>query len=132
MKNFLKSVFEGTGISPTKVCLQAFAQNFEKAINVEWYDKKDYFEAIFYKDNIEHIAMFDKTGNLLEYKLYLPEGYLPELIKNKVEAKGEIMNTVMRNKGNKVEYEVIVRDKELNRYVLTLSDVGSLCEEKKL
>lgn len=132
MKDFLKKVFQGTGISPTKVCLKAFNQNFENALNVEWYNKEDYFEAIFYKDNLEHIAMFDKAGNLIEYKLYLPEGYLPEPIKNKVEAKGEIMNALMRNKGNMVEYEVIVRDKALNRYVMTLSDVGNLHEEKKL
>lgn len=132
MNKFLKNVIEGNGITPSAIFLHAFNQNFENAVNVEWYDKGEFFEAIFYKDKMEHIAIFNLTGRLLEYKLYLPEGYLPEPIKKRVEEKGEIMNAVMRNKGNMVEYEVIVRDKELIRHLITLSDVGCLLGEQKL
>ncbi|MBC8321069.1 MAG: hypothetical protein H8E34_10130 [Bacteroidetes bacterium] len=132
MNDFLKKVLKGNGISPSRVCLQAFNHNFENAVNVEWYNKKNYLEAIFYKDNIEHIAIFNLNGNLIEYKLFLPEGYLPASIIKIVEAKGEIMNAVMRNKGNMVEYEIIVRDGKLNRHLITLSDIGILIEEKIL
>ncbi len=132
MKDFLKKVTKGIGISPSKICLHAFNQNFKDAINVDWYSKGDYYEAVFYKENLEHIAIFSLSGSLIEYKLYLPEGYLPLPIKNMAETIGEIMNAVMRNKGNMVEYEIIVRDSKLTRHLITLSDIGSLIEEKIL
>ena len=81
---------------------------------------------------MEHIAIFSLTGILTEYRQNLPTDFIPESIKNTVLLKGEIMNSVMRNKGNMLEYEVIVRDKELNRYLITLSDIGRIIEEKKL
>ena len=132
MKDFLRKVTRGNGVSPSKICLHAFYQNFKDAINVDWYNRDGYYEAIFYKENLEHIAIFSLTGSLIEYKLYLPEGFLPLPIKNMAETMGEIMNAVMRNKGNMVEYEIIVRDDKLNRHLITLSDIGILLEEKIL
>jgi len=132
MNNFLKNVMEGSGITPSGICLHAFNQNFENAINVEWFNKKKYFEAVFYKDNLEHIATFSLDGDLIEYRLYLPEGYLPLPLKTKVQLKGEIMNSVLRNKGNRLEYEIIYRDAALTRFLITLSDLGAVLEEKKL
>jgi len=132
MNNFLKNVVEGNGVSPSDICLKSFNENFEDAINIEWFKKENNFEAIFYKNNLEHIAIFSLTGILMEYRLNLSADFLPEPIKNIVLSKGEIMNYVMRNKGNKIEYEVIVRDKELNRKLITLLDIGVIIEEKKL
>lgn len=132
MKKFLRKVIEGNGIQPSEICLQSFKENFKEAINIEWFNKGDHFEAIFYKNNLEHIAVFSLSGVLIEYRLNLPTDYLPEPITKNAMAKGEIMNAVMRNKGNMVEYEVIVRDQGLNRYMLLFSDIGDLIEEKKL
>ena len=130
--NFLRKVIKGTGITPTALCIEAFNLNFRNAVNVEWYNKGDLFEAIFYKDNIEHIALFNTDGILQEYTQYLPEGYLPESMKNILETRGEVMNSVLKNKGNTIEYEVIYRDKELNRYLINFSDIGKVLEEKRL
>ena len=132
MNNFLKKVVEGKGVSPSDICLQSFKENFEYAVDIEWFNKTDYFEAIFYKSNLEHIAIFSLAGVLTEYLLNLPSDYLPEPIKNKALVRGEIMNSVMRNKGNMLEYEVIVKDKGMNRFQILFSDVGNLIEEKKL
>ncbi len=132
MNNFLKNIIEGNGITPSNICLEAFQQNFENAINVEWFEKTDSYETIFYKDNLEHIATYSKLGILLEYKVNLHDGYLPEAIKNIAEEKGEIMNSVMINKGNRVEYEVIVRNVQLTRYLLNITDIGTVLQEKKL
>jgi len=133
MEDFLKKVIEGTGIKPSEVVLQSLNHNFNNFTNVEWYDKGECVEAIFYKDKLEHIAKFDLKGSLIEYRIYLPKGYLPENLKEIVTAKGgEIMNVIIRNKGNSIEYEVIIRDKELSRYLIRLSEVGGLLEKKKL
>ena len=132
MKNFLRRVIEGNGVLPTEICLKSFTENFKDAINIEWFNKEDHFEAIFYKNNLEHIAVFSLSGVLIEYRLNLPTDYLPEPITKNALAKGEIMNAVMRNKGNMIEYEVIVRDTVLDRHMLLFSDIGGLIEEKKL
>ncbi len=132
MDKFLKNVVEGNGDSPSVVCLQSFNQNFKQAINVEWFRKDNRYEAIFYKDNLEHIALFSLTGSLIEYRINVPSDYLPASITRLLSSKGEIMNSVMRNKGNRLEYEVIVRDQELNRTQITLSDIGKIMGVKKL
>lgn len=132
MDNFIKRVIEGNGITPPDICLESFNLNFENAINVDWFDRKTYFEAIFYKDNLEHIASFDISGTLTEYKLFLPKEYLPEAIKSFLESKGEIMNVVLINKGNSIEYEAIIRDANLIRFLIQLSELGKIIEEKKL
>ena len=76
--------------------------------------------------------LVDKSGNLQEYKMYLPDNFLPESIKSVLEKRGEIMNTVFINKGNTIVYEVIMRDKELNRFLVLLSNLGEIIDEKPL
>ena len=132
MKDFLKKVIEGSGVSPSVVCLNSFTDNFEDAINVEWFRRDGYFEAIFYRNNLEHIALFSLNGILKEYKKNLPPEHLPEAIKNLALSKGEIMNAVLKNKGNSLEYELIFRDAALKRHLLILSDAGELKEEIRL
>jgi len=132
MKDFVKKVVEGDGVSPSEVCLHSLNQNFENAINVEWYKRENQFEAVFYRNDLEHIAIFSLSGSLTEYRLNLPADYLPDPIKKTASSRGEIMNSVMRNKGNRLEYEVIIRDSDLNRHLITLSDLGSIMEEQKL
>jgi len=132
MSNFLKKLIEGSGILPTEACLDSFNDNFPEAINVEWTNKKEHFEAIFYRNNIEYIALFNDTGLLLEYRQNLPIEFLPESIKNIALLKGEIMNSVLKNKGNKLEYEIIVRDSALKRILVVYSDMGEVLDEKIL
>lgn len=132
MKEFLKRVLLGNGDKPSELCLRSFNQYFTDAINVEWFRKEDHFEVIFYKDNLEHIAIFSHTGVLIEYRHSLPPAYLPDPVKTSAGSKGEIMNAVVKNKGNNIEYEVIVRSNALTRYMINLTGLGKLLEEKKL
>ena len=132
MMDFLKKVIEGSGVAPSAVCLQSFTENFTDAINVEWFRKDGHYEAVFYKDKLEHIALFSLNGTLMEYRKNLPPEFLPEAIKHLALSKGEIMNAVLKNLGNMLEYELIFRDESLNRHLLVLSDGGELKEEKRL
>lgn len=132
MENFLKKVIEGNGIRPTKVCTEAFNDNFRNAINVDWSQKGTDYEAVFYLDNIEHIAVFDMTGGLVKYKMYLTDKFLPVLIKENIEAKGEIMNVVCINERNSISYEVIIRDSELKRYLILINQLGKIISERIL
>jgi hypothetical protein len=132
MKGFLKKIIEGSRIAPPEACLQAFSDNFAEAVNVEWFRKADHYEAIFYMQHLEHIALFSFNGVLLEYKRNLPPEYLPDPIREVVRAKGEIMNAVLINKGNMLEYEFILRDRKLKRYLMLLTDMGDVKEVKVL
>jgi hypothetical protein len=132
MKDFVKKVVVGDGVSPSEDCRNSLNRNFANAVNVEWFKREDHFEAVFYRNNLEHIAIFGLSGILTEYRLNLPTDYLPDPIKKTVSSRGEIMNSVMRNKGNRVEYEVIIRDSDLKRHMVTLSVIGSIIEEQNL
>ena len=132
MKEFLKRVLMGNGDKPSEVCLRSFNQYFKEAINVEWFRKDDHFEVIFYKDNLEHIAIFSLMGVLIEYRHSLPPSYLPGPVKASASAKGEIMNAVLKNKGNNIEYEIIIRNSALDRYLVNVTELGKIKEEKKL
>ena len=132
MNNFFTQFIEGSTITPTEVVINALNENFQGAINAEWYKRGENFEAIFYKDNIEHIAIIDPAGILIEYKMFLPEGFLPEKIRIELENKGEIMNAVMANKGNAITYEIIIRSTPVNRTLLLLNEWGEILQEKPL
>jgi len=132
MMNFFSKIFKGSLFSPPEIIRNALDERFHDVINIEWNKNGETYEAIFYKDNIEYIAIFDNSGSLMEYKMFLPEGFLPEKIKSELNKKGETMNAVMINKGSSVTYETIYRDKELIRYILIFNELGGIIEEKVL
>ena len=132
MMNFFSRIFKGSLFSPPDTIVDALKQRFNDVINIEWNKTGDNYEAIFYKDNIEYIAIFDKSGLLVEYKMFLPDGFLPENIKMELNKKGETMNAVMINKGNSITYETIYRDEKLVRYVVVFNELGGIIEERVL
>jgi len=135
MEEAIKTLFENMldgGYAPPESCEKSFSDNFEGATNVEWEEYDDHLEAIFYKEGVEHIALFSKDGILQEYRKTLPEGYLPYNVRHQMDARGEIMNRVLINKGNQVMYEVIYRDKDLNRFLVLVTDLGKILSEREL
>jgi len=132
MGNIVDRMFKANGLLPPDPCIEGLSHNFEDALNVEWGEKENGFEALFHKDQSEYIALFNKDGVLLEYKQFLPQSYLPEPIKIYLESRGEIMNIVMRNKGNRIEFEAIIRDRDQARHLLLLSESGHLIEQRIL
>ncbi len=132
MDIFFRKLFERRNFLPPYVCLEALNKEFPDARHVDWYEKDNFFEAIFYKNNCEHIATFDTTGKLLEFKVNLHQSKLPQPLRNILNTKGEIMSVVWINSLSKNEYECIVRDHELYRYLIRLSDKGEVLEGKKL
>jgi hypothetical protein len=132
MKRELMKLVEGVGIKAPKACTDSLELNFSRATNIEWHQIKSYFEAIFYQDNLEFIALFKADGELIEYRRVVPEGYLPFAIRQLVLEKGEVMDRVLVNRGNELYYEVIYRDQDLNRFVLLINDLGEVVTHKKL
>jgi len=132
MKEFLRKVVQGHGISPSAACRKSFAANFAGAADVEWFMAGEHYEAIFYRNKLEHIALFGQDGLLMEYRKKLPVDFLPNPVRHLALSRGEIMNALMKNKGNMLEYELIVRKAPCERYLLVISDLGNMKEERML
>lgn len=132
MEDFLKKVLQSGKATPPDPCQVSFETNFHGAINIEWFEKEGHFEAIFYKDQIEHIAQFATGGTLIKYKMHLSKELLPKSIKQELERDKEIMSVVLINEGNSIIYEVIVRDQALHRFVLRINQLGKHLSKQPL
>lgn len=132
MKNIFGKLFKFTTINVPIPVRESFLAQFGDSINVEWIQTDDSFEAIFYLDEVEHIAHYDQNGKLLNLKTNLPIQEIPEHIQKKGLEHGEIMNVIEIRENEIVGYELIVRDETLIRYSLLLNENGGLIQKSKL
>lgn len=132
MRDFLKNLIFESSSGPTDKMDRILKDVFINPVNTEWSVRGKICEAIFYKDNKEHIAHFDTNGDLLEYKVNLPLDAIPAKVRKVAGAKGEIMNVVMISAQNEVQYEVICRDSGHKRFLLMLDNKGRIISEKTL
>lgn len=132
MKNIFSKLFKFTTINVPQPVRESFLKQFGDSINVEWIQSDDFFEAIFYLNEMEHIAHYDQFGKLLNLKTNLPIHEIPEHIKKKGLEHGEIMNVIEIREEEIVGYELIVRDEALIRFSLLLNENGGLIHKSKL
>lgn len=132
MKNIFSKIFKFSNVSlPTEV-KDSFAEKFGDSINIEWLQTDDFYEAIFYHDDIEQIAHFDSSGKLLNLKKNLSINTAPPHILEKAKQHGELMNAIEISEEEIVGYELIVRDEALIRFSLLLNEKGGLIHKSKL
>lgn len=105
---------------------------FPNAKNIEWEFKSNIYEAIFYLNDIEHIAQISKKGVLLEYKKNLWPDELPGIIKEAGSVHGEIMNGIIICRGEEIFYEMIIRNEMLDRFEYLFSKNGDLLDSHLL
>lgn len=132
MKNIFSKIFKFSNVSLPPEVTDSFLEKFGDSINIEWLQTDDFFEAIFYLDDIEHIAHFDSSGKLLNLKKNLSLQSTPEHIKEKAILHGELMNVIEISEDEVVGYELIVRDTDLIRFSLLLNEKGGLIHKSKL
>jgi len=132
MKNILSKIFSFSNVSLPEPVKNSFFTKFGDSINVEWLHSDDFYEAIFYLEDIEYIARFDSLGKLLNLKKNLPIHTTPEHIKRKAALHGELMNVIEIREDEIVGYELIIRDEMLIRFSLLLNEKGGLIHKSKL
>ncbi len=111
-----------------------FNQLFPRAKSIEWVTGNSFDEALFYQDQHEYIAKFDKKGNFIDYKINLDiHTEVSTGIKEVIASYGEMMNVIAiyGDSGIK-EYEIIYRNQTLDRYSLALNSDGSHKSSEKL
>ncbi len=132
-KNFLSKILAGTKVSGTpKAVKQAFAKTFNRPLNTEWNQIGDAWEAIFYVDEMENIARFQSSGELLSLKTNLPLTQAPDDIKKAVQNVGELMNVIVIRSKQTLMYQLIVRNEKLERFFMLLNSKGEVLEKEKL
>jgi hypothetical protein len=132
MNNFFKKIFYPAPKRIPKSVLLFLTAKFPNAINIEWEFKDGLFESVFYMNEVEHIAKISESEGVLEYKINLNPTELPEKLYSSEDIHGEIMNVIAIHRENELLYEIIVRDKKLNRTLLLLTSSGELLNWKKI
>ena len=132
MKNLFPAIFKNHNKNiplPVIKCLKA---NFPSAINIEWEQKENKFEAVFYLNEVEHIAQISDNGQLIEYKKNLWINDLPELLKTEAAKIGEIMNAIVIFRNKNEFFEIIIRNKDFSRKLLIFDQNGNLLKTTEI
>ena len=132
MQNILSRIFSINKIRPPKAVLLSFIEHFGDSINIEWHREDKNYEAVFYINDMEHIALFAPDGSVLEKKRNLVLAEALPAISGQARAIGEMMNLIQIERGDVTFFEVIARDLYLDRYYLLLEASGTILEQKKL
>lgn len=134
MDDFVVNIVKGRSVEPPSQVEKAFCMFFSSAVNIEWYMVKDtVYEAIFYHENLEHIARFDELGELLDFRVNLVISELPEKLNKLFKSKGEIMNVVAIYRDDEIrKYEVIMRDETLKRHLCLVDSSFKILKETEL
>ncbi len=126
MNKLLKKIFLTPFKHIPEKVKEILRAQFPDALNVEWDTKDGNYEAVFYVNEIEFIAKILVDKGIIEYKKNLRLDELPPHITTECLKSGEIMNAIAITKGTNVFFEVIVRDKKLERSALLLDESGKL------
>lgn len=116
---------------PEKI-IKELKKHFPTAINIEWEKKKGNYEAVFYVEEVEHIALISGAGKMTEYKRNLWPNELPVKITKECHNLGEIMNAIAIFREGRQFFEVIIRNNALNRKVLLFDQSAFLIQSHKL
>jgi len=132
VKRLIRNLFLRKSLRLPNAVVKGFSEHFNTSKNIEWSKIGKIYEVLFYDNETEKIARYDKKGNMIEVRTNIAPHLLPENIKPVAENKGEIMNSILINKPDSLFYEVIVRENPLKRIMLLMNDKAEILELKVL
>jgi hypothetical protein len=127
---FRKIVGDFITTQPPQIIIEAFNNQFDTPLNTEWLKSDGFYEAVFYKNELEHIAKYQENGNPISLKINLPLELIPKQISETLNPHGEIMSVIKIKCEEKQYFETIVRDQNLHRYVILVDDSGSITDKR--
>jgi hypothetical protein len=125
-------IFKTGKANPSKTVKKALLIAFPKAKSIEWTQNPNYWEAIFYEKKVEKIARFDIEGKLIDYRVNLMGDTIPDTISKVLHDHHEIMNCIAIHANGSIQYELVVRDKDLTRFLIIIDPAGQIIKEEKL
>jgi hypothetical protein len=121
-------------VTPPQFVATAFGILFPEAVNAEWYVNAQGFEAVFHHNHSEMIAMLGANGELLETRLNMPAAKAPAMVMVALapESESELMNVIKVEKNTETTYEIIYRNRHLDRFVMLISEQGNILSDNAL
>lgn len=130
MIEIVKNIFKSFKRETPEIVQKQLLLKFPKALNIDWYSIGDLYEAVFYLDDVEHIAKISKEAKLIEYKKNLRESDVPEVIKLYCQNQGEIMSAIVIYSDAEIKYEIILRNTEQIRNMFLFNQSGKLLKKE--
>lgn len=132
MKRLIKNLFQRKNLKIPDDVLKRFTNSFHKSINIEWSKTGKAYEALFYENELEKIARFDKKGNLIEIRTNISTSDLPNDLISLATSHGELMNAIQILRDELTFHEIIVRQDAVKRYILLVDQYGEILKKEKL
>ena len=132
MKSIFEHIVPRNDFSPPEKVVRSLEAHFGQLLNVEWFEEDGFYEAVFYHDDMECIALFDEEGGLQVYKRNLPLNSVSQPVAIQADSVGELMNLIEISQHGNLYFEIIARDKYLDRFFLLLEEDGKVIEKRKL
>ncbi|MBN2596261.1 MAG: hypothetical protein JXR82_05700 [Marinifilaceae bacterium] len=130
-KNLFRKIFNDSQESLTpQTIIDTFNNQFDSPLNTEWHKTDQIYEAIFYKNELEHIAVYHESGKYVCLKINLQLESIPDNIYQAIKPYGEVMNAIKINYSDSQNFEIIVRNQNLIRYSLLLNAQGEILDKK--
>jgi len=130
LDKFFKKLFSPPGVKVPDEVKDAFCEQFPDAVNPDWSAAGVMYEAVFHLSDIEQIALMDDKGVLRKLRINLSIDQAPEVVIAAAVQTCELMNAIKVTREGKVFYEIIARDKDLNRYQILISEEGALIKRE--
>lgn len=127
-----KKIFTPSPLAPPEQLQNKFHAIYKKVKNLEWIEYQNDWEAIFIKDGEEYIIRMNLEGSVLDQKVNLPLQKVPQAVLECTRQHGEVMNIIQATSGDLHKYEIIMRDHDLNRFLLLISETGELLHRSSL
>lgn len=112
--------------------LKGFTDTFHNSINIEWTKTGKVYEALFYENELEKIARFDKKGKLIEIRTNIAPNSITGKVKSAAVSIGEVMNVIEIKRSDEILYEIIVRENPVKRILLLINEQAELLTKKVL
>ncbi len=132
MNIFFKNILSDKSKNPPEEVKNHFIKFFINPFNIDWYIEDDFYEAVFYENDLEKIAKYDKEGNFVNVKTNIPVDQLPPKVLISAQSFGEIMSAILISINTETIFEIIFRDKDLTRFELMLDHEGKVISNQKL
>lgn len=134
VKNIFNKLFSKQDTWPPLAVEKSFTTLFKEATSIEWHKIESHaYEVIFYEQEKEHIARFNKEGVLIDHRININSEELPECVRQAATSRGEIMSAIATyHLLTLTEYEIIFRNADKIRFVIHISPSGDIKSIEKL
>lgn len=134
VRNIFNKLFSKQETKPPVIVEKAFDVFFKEATSAEWHKIGTHtYEVMFYIQDKEHIARFNKDGELVDQRINIKPEELPVEVFEAALAKGEIMSVIaIYHIQTLAEYEIIFRNTDKIRFVMHLTPAGEIKTVEKL